>query len=144
MSELQIYLAIGSIFLALLALFFNRRDAWQKKKAEAEAKLPGIQATISQTRSVDGWRPVQLHLTAPPENSSYRFDNKGWRILEATLLLPRQASLARAREDDNGMEGPIWGHAQRNLTGRPIVHPQPFAMEFFIRFGDTTPHADAG
>jgi hypothetical protein len=114
----------------------------KQRKLDAARNEPGVGAIISRTPSIDGWRSIQLHLTPPPAAATFHYGERGWRIVNAKLLSPRDAKLAFARDDDHSLKGPIAGLAPRLMSGR-TNHPQPFAMEFFIRFPGT-PHADRG
>lgn len=115
-----------------------------ERRRKAAKQRPGVQATINRALSVDGWRSVQIHLTRPEEHDG-RFDflQSGWGIRCATLLSPRDAELADARLDDHALRGPIVARSPRVMGGRLPDHPQPFAMEFFLRFPET-PMADRG
>ncbi|MEX2034764.1 MAG: hypothetical protein WEA28_06190 [Xanthobacteraceae bacterium] len=106
-------------------------NARKQRKLDAARNEPGVKATINRTPSVDGWRSIQLHITPPPaQAATFRFGKRGWRIVNAKLLSPRNVELAFANDDDHSLTGPIVRVSPRMMSGR-VNHPQPFAMEFF-------------
>lgn len=140
------WVALAALVISIIALIYAAIPVhWNRnqRKLDAARNEPGAKATINRTPSVDGWRSIQIHITPPPAQiEAFRFQRNGWRIVNAKLLSPRNAQLAFAREDDHSLRGPIIRSSPRRMSGR-VNHPQPFAMEFFIRF-EGTPHADRG
>jgi hypothetical protein len=94
---------------------------------------PAVKATINRKHYLGGWRSVQLHMVGSGEKQQdFEFEN--WRIERARLLNPSDAILARAENDDYARgvfypENPV-----RELIGKSDARPQPFALEFFIKF----------
>jgi hypothetical protein len=150
MSELIAFLksygVIIALVLALVGLPYRiipvHTAARERRRKEAK-ESPGVQATINKMPSVDGWRSIQLHITAPEATAdNLDFQASGWRIMSAKLVAPRNATVAFAREDDHSLRGPIDGLAERVMSGR-MGDVQPYALEFFIRFPGT-PTSDHG
>jgi hypothetical protein len=128
---------IAAIYAAApvhMAIRARRENAWKGR--------PGVQATINKSPSVDGWRSIQLHIVAPEGRRDFDVQQSGWRIQQATLLSPRNAELAFAKDGDHSLNGPIAAPSARVMSGR-MGDVQSFAMEFFIRFPET-PTADQG
>lgn len=139
------WINVAVLVIAIITLVYAAIPVHTARKLrlrEMADNLPGVKAMVNAAPSVDGWRSVVLHITPPPaQEATFKFTKGGWCIINARLL-SRNSKLAFAREGDNSLAGPIVGPSPRMMSGR-LNHPQPFAMEFFMRFPGT-PIADRG
>jgi len=132
----QNWLTITAIVVALIFGPFtalNYLAGRRERKLRTYESTPQVNATINGVRYYDGWRSVQLHVAAVPDQEQ-NFKYANWRIERVRLLRPSDAELARAENDDYATgvfypENPV-----RFLEGKAEGRPQRFALEFFIRF----------
>lgn len=128
-----------AIVAILVGIFFgsftvaNYIGARRERNAKTHETTPEVKATINKDYYAGGWRSVQLHVAAPPEQKNFKVDN--WRITTACLLKPPwPVALSRAQNDDyaQGVFNP--DDPVRALNGKVDGRPQRFALEFFINF----------
>jgi hypothetical protein len=126
-----IAIGVALIFGSFTAL--NYLAGRRERKLRTYESTSQIKATINGTRYYDGWRSVQLHVEAVPDQEQ-NFKYANWRIERARLLHPSDAELARAENDDYASGAFYPENPVRLLEGKAEGRPQRFALEFFIRF----------
>jgi hypothetical protein len=138
MGELTIanWIAIIAVVVGALGASFtslNYFAARRERQRSAQKNRAQIKATINSKYYEDGWRSVQLHVVPlDEEQRDFRYEN--WRIERAILIRPKNAILACAANDDYASGVFYAAQPIRRLEGKPEGRPQPFALEFFIKF----------
>ena len=137
-SEPSVALATWlAALVALIGLFFIIRSAvqeWRQGRERLDGLRPGLAAWINGTPSVDGWRSVLVHIQKPLGFAGNDLDflrDSGWAIELIVIKAPKNAILARSREDDSSLRGPIVGEPTRTISGRKtgrLAELQPFAQ----------------
>jgi hypothetical protein len=133
---IQHWLTIGAIFVAIIGVSFtaaNYLAGRRERKLKTYEATPEVKATINRRGYEVGWRSVQLHIIAAPEQQNFKYEN--WYIERASLLRPWwDAVLARAENDDYATGVFYPDNPVRSLVGKAQGRPQRFALEFFIKF----------
>jgi hypothetical protein len=104
----------------------------RREKLKRIELAPVVKATINRGNR-EGWRSVQLHLSAPAQDDR-PFNHENWHIERAILLGPNTAILARAENDDYATKVFYPETPVRVLQGKATGKPQRFALEFYIKF----------
>ena len=122
---------MGSFFGSFTVL--NYLAGRRERKLRTYETTPEVKATINRKRYDGGWRSVQLHIIAPPEQQNFQVNN--WHITHARLVRPWfGAVLARAENNDYATGVFFPENPLRALDGKADGRPQRFALEFFIHF----------